>query len=109
VLDPEELKGLQQRTSPNMEIVRSVKLSEIDPVFFETSYYVMPDRGGEKAYAILFRSLRETGHVVNGADPFDYLNQLQRRAEELKQTPSEWMPWNYRETLARTGALLDAA
>ena len=29
--------------------------------------------------------------------------------EELRQTPSEWMPWNYRETLARTGALLDAA
>jgi hypothetical protein len=45
----------------------------------------------------------------NGADPFDYLNQLQRHAEELKQTPSEWMPWNYRATLARTGALLDAA
>ena len=34
VLDPEELKRLQRRTSPNMEIVRSVKLSEIDPVFF---------------------------------------------------------------------------
>jgi DNA end-binding protein Ku len=47
-----------------MEIVRSVKLSEIDPVFFETSYYVVPDRGGEKAYAILFRALRETGHVA---------------------------------------------
>jgi hypothetical protein len=27
----------------------------------------------------------------------------------LKQTPSEWMPWNYRETLARIGALLDVA
>ncbi len=33
------------------------------------------------------------------ADPFDYLNQLQWHAQELKQTPSEWMPWNYRETL----------
>ena len=46
---------------------------------------------------------------LNGADPFYYLNQLQRHAEEPKQTPSEWMPRNYRETLARTGALLDAA
>ena len=46
---------------------------------------------------------------LNGADPFDYLNQLQRHAGELKQTPSAWMPWNYRETLARTGALLDVA
>ena len=56
----------------------------------------------------LFMSLIHTCEL-NGADPFDYLNQLQRHAEELKQTPSEWMPWNYRETLARTGSLLDAA
>ena len=56
----------------------------------------------------LFMSLIHTCEL-NGADPFDYLNQLQRHAEELKQTPSEWMPWNYRETLARTGALLDVA
>jgi hypothetical protein len=53
----------------------------------------------------LFMSLIHTCEL-NGADPFDYLNQLQRHAEELKQAPSEWMPWNYRETLARTGALL---
>ena len=47
-----------------MEIVRSVRLSEIDPVFFETSYYVVPDRGGEKPYAILFEALRKTQHVA---------------------------------------------
>jgi hypothetical protein len=38
---------------------------------------------------------------LNGANPFDYLTELQRHAAELKQNPSEWMPWNYRETLAR--------
>jgi hypothetical protein len=37
-------------------------------------------------------------HEVNA---FDYLTELQRHAKELKQNPSEWMPWNYRETLAR--------
>jgi len=47
-----------------MEIVRSVRLAEIDPVFFETSYYVVPDRSAEKAYAILFEALRETQHVA---------------------------------------------
>jgi transposase len=56
----------------------------------------------------LFMSLIHTCEL-NGADPFDYLNQLQRHTEELKQTPSDWMPWSYRATLARTGALLDAA
>src|SRR5712691_4939585 len=43
VFDREELKGLQRKTSPNMEIVRSVRLPEIDPVFLDTSYYVAPD------------------------------------------------------------------
>jgi len=32
---------------------------------------------------------------------FDYLTELLRHAEELKKNPAEWMPWNYRETLAR--------
>src|SRR5215471_3241853 len=64
VFDQEELKRLQRKTSPDMAIVRSVALAEIDPVFLETSYYVVPDRGGEKAYAILFKALQETGHVA---------------------------------------------
>jgi DNA end-binding protein Ku len=64
VFDRDELRGLQRRTSPNIEIVKSVRLSEIDPIFFETSYYVVPDRGGEKPYAILFEALRETQHVA---------------------------------------------
>ena len=38
---------------------------------------------------------------LNGANPFDYLTQLQRHAAELKRQPSEWMPWNYRDTLTR--------
>ena len=48
----------------------------------------------------LFMSLIHTCEL-NGVNPFDYLTELQRHAEELKQKPSEWMPWNYRETLAR--------
>jgi transposase len=47
----------------------------------------------------LFMSLIHTCEL-NGANPFDYLTELQRHAAELKQTPSEWMPWNYRNTLA---------
>ena len=48
----------------------------------------------------LFMSLIHTCEL-NGANPFDYLTELQRHAEELKRSPSEWMPWNYRETLRR--------
>jgi len=48
----------------------------------------------------LFMSLIHTCEL-NGANAFDYLTELQRHAEELKKNPSEWMPWNYRDTLAR--------
>jgi transposase len=48
----------------------------------------------------LFMSLIHSCEL-NGANPFDYLTELQRHVDKLKQQPSEWMPWNYRETLAR--------
>jgi transposase len=37
---------------------------------------------------------------LSGVDPFDYLTQLQRHAEDLSCNPKDWMPWNYRETMA---------
>jgi hypothetical protein len=48
----------------------------------------------------LFMTLIHTCEL-NGVNPFDYLTELQRHAEELKRNPAEWMPWNYRDTLAR--------
>jgi len=48
----------------------------------------------------LFMSLIHTCEL-NGANPFDYLTELLRHSAELKQSPSEWMPWNYRDALAR--------
>jgi transposase len=48
----------------------------------------------------LFMSLIHTCEL-NGANPFDYLTELLRHAEEMKRSPSEWMPWNFREPLAR--------
>jgi len=48
----------------------------------------------------LFMSLIHTCEL-NGANPFHYLSELQRHSEELKRRPSEWMPWNYRDVLAR--------
>jgi transposase len=38
---------------------------------------------------------------LSGIDPFDYLTQLQRHAEDLFLNPKDWMPWNYRETIER--------
>ncbi len=46
----------------------------------------------------IFMSLIHTCEL-GGADPFDYLTQLQRHAEDVSRNPKDWMPWNYSETL----------
>jgi transposase len=51
----------------------------------------------------IYMSLIATARL-NGADPFDYLTELQRNANAVAAAPGEWMPWNYRETLARIRA-----
>jgi transposase len=56
----------------------------------------------------LFMSLIHTCQLC-GANSFDYLTELQRHAQELATSPAEWMPWNYRETLARIVSLADFA
>ena len=52
----------------------------------------------------LFMSLIHTCQLC-GANSFDYLTELQRHVQELAARPSEWMPWNYRETLQRTALM----
>ncbi len=51
----------------------------------------------------LFMSLIYTCQFC-GANPFDYLTELQRHRRELFRNPSDWMPWNYRNTLERSSA-----
>jgi DNA end-binding protein Ku len=64
VFKNEELRKLRLPTSSEMSILRSVHLKEIDPVYFETSYYVVPDKGGERPYALLFTALKKTDYAA---------------------------------------------
>jgi DNA end-binding protein Ku len=64
VIPDEDIKSIAPKTGTAMEIGEFVKLSDIDPVYFETSYYVAPDEGGEKAYSLLFQALKESGYVA---------------------------------------------
>ena len=43
--------------------------------------------------------LIHTAELV-GANPFDYLTQIQKHAKEVKNNPSQWMPWNYSDSVA---------
>ena len=57
VVDPEELKKLQPASSTTMEIVQFVKLAEVDPIFFETSYFAVPEEASRRAYALLLNTM----------------------------------------------------
>jgi transposase len=48
----------------------------------------------------LFMSFIHTCQL-SGINAFDYLTELQKHADDIAATPGDWMPWNYRNTLAR--------
>jgi transposase len=52
----------------------------------------------------LFMSLIHTCEL-NGVNPFDYLTELSKHADELSVHPADWMPWNYRDTRQKQAAL----
>ncbi|HEX2330740.1 MAG TPA: Ku protein, partial [Candidatus Angelobacter sp.] len=55
---------IEPKTAKAMEIMEFVKQEEIDPVYFESSYYLAPDEAGKKPYALLQRAMKETGFVA---------------------------------------------
>ena len=62
----EELAELAPEPSRSIDIEDFVRLEEIDPVYFERSYHVVPDRGGETTYRLLVRAMEEAGRVAIG-------------------------------------------
>ena len=67
-VDTDELESLAPERSRVLEVEQFVDLASIDPVFFEKSYYVIPQRspGTERPYWLLFRAMEETGKVAIG-------------------------------------------
>ncbi|MFD2044369.1 Ku protein [Ornithinibacillus salinisoli] len=64
VLDDEDLEALKkEQEDRSVEIMDFVKLEEIDPIYFEKSYYLSPNEGGGKAYGLLRAALKDTGKI----------------------------------------------
>jgi DNA end-binding protein Ku len=64
VVADEDIKKVAPKTAKTMEIVEFVKSAEVDPLYYESSYYMAPEEAGEKPYALLFEALRRTGYVA---------------------------------------------
>jgi DNA end-binding protein Ku len=64
VLSRDELSELEPQRSRAIEIQDFVDLDSIDPIYFEQPYYLGPDKGAERAYALLVQALKESRKVA---------------------------------------------
>jgi len=60
----EELKSLEGEASRVIDIAEFVPLAKVDPIYFEKTYYLGPDKGGEKAYRLLADAMARTDRVA---------------------------------------------
>jgi DNA end-binding protein Ku len=58
-IDPQEIKAAEIETSDTIDLFHFVKATTVDPIYFERSYYVAPDSGAEKGYALLLEAMRK--------------------------------------------------
>src|ERR1041385_5933483 len=63
-IDDDDIKKVAPKTAKVMEILEFVQAEQVDPIYLESSYYVAPDEGGEKPYALLFQALRESKYYA---------------------------------------------
>lgn len=60
----DELEQLSPGKSETIDIVDFVDMLEVDPIYFEKSYYLIPDKGGQKAYRLMYDAMRKSGRVA---------------------------------------------
>jgi DNA end-binding protein Ku len=66
LISPEELEALDPKATKTIDIEEFVNLDEIDPIYYDHSYYLAPAAGGAKAYRLLLDAMREEGKVGIG-------------------------------------------
>src|SRR5213595_2767325 len=64
IIEPDEIKKIEPKTAKTMEILEFVKTSDVDPIYFESSYYLMPEEAGRRPYALLARALEQTEYLA---------------------------------------------
>jgi len=63
VLDERDLARAEPRSAGVMEVLEFVPAAEVDPVYLDASYYVVPEAGGERPYALLLQAMRQSRYV----------------------------------------------
>ena len=66
IFEPQELKAMEEAGTHTADITEFVPISAVDPVYFDKAYYLAPDKGGAKPYALLTKALRESNRCALG-------------------------------------------
>ena len=64
IVKPEELESLDPKATHTIDIEDFVALEQIDPIYFEHPYYLIPDKRAEKAYFLLFNAMEKSGKAA---------------------------------------------
>ncbi len=64
VIEPDEIKKIEPKTAKAMEILEFIPADQVDPVYFESSYYLMPEEAGRRPYALLSKAMEDMHHVA---------------------------------------------
>jgi len=64
IVEDEEIKKIAPESQETMEIQEFVKLQEVDPLYFDASYYITPEEPGRKAYQLLLETMNKTGFAA---------------------------------------------
>lgn len=64
IIEPDEIKKIEPKTAKAMEILEFVPQDQVDPIYFESSYYLMAEEAGRRPYALLAQAMEETGYVA---------------------------------------------
>jgi DNA end-binding protein Ku len=64
IVEDEEIKKIAPPSTDTMDILEFVRLADVDPIYFDASYYVVPEEPGRRAYSLLLETMRRTGYAA---------------------------------------------
>lgn len=64
IVEDEEIKNIAPASTDTMKILEFVRIAEIDPLYFDASYYAVPEDPGRKAYQLLVETMEKSGYAA---------------------------------------------
>ena len=86
IVEEEEIKKIAPPSTDAMDILEFVRLVDVDPIYFDASYYVVPEEPGRRAYSLLLETMRRTGYAAMakvGMHQREYIVVIRPREEGL--------------------------